>query len=79
MSPTILRIGSYRFFFNSREERRRHIHISCPEGSAKFWLEPIVALACHYNLSTGELRRLENIVKEREDEFTSAWNKHFGS
>jgi len=44
MSPTIMRIGSYRFFFNSREERRRHIHVACPEGSAKFWIEPILAV-----------------------------------
>lgn len=27
MSPTILKIGPYRFFFNSREEIRRHVHV----------------------------------------------------
>jgi hypothetical protein len=59
MSPTIMRIGSYRFFFNSREERRRHIHVACPEGSAKFWIEPILALASHHNLSIDALRRIE--------------------
>ena len=37
MSPTVLRIGGYRFFFNSREETRRHIHVATVEGTAKFW------------------------------------------
>jgi len=43
MSPTILRVGSYRFFFNSREESRGHVHAATPEGLAEFWLKPIVA------------------------------------
>ena len=77
MSPTILKVGSFRFFFNSREEPRAHVHIAAPDGVAKFWLEPIVAPASHYGLSKKELRRMEAIVKEKEDEFKAAWNKHF--
>lgn len=77
MSPTIYRIGSYRFFFNSREETRMHVHIATPDGVAKFWLEPIVALFSFHNLTTRELRKIEAIVKEREDEFKSAWRQHF--
>lgn len=45
MSPTIMRIGSYRFFFNSNEENRMHVHVQTPKGVAKLWLEPIVTLA----------------------------------
>ena len=37
--------GPHRFFFNSQEESRMHVHVSTSEGTAKFWLEPIVALA----------------------------------
>ncbi|RMF05179.1 MAG: DUF4160 domain-containing protein [Chloroflexi bacterium] len=77
MSPTIFRDGPYRFFFNSREEPRMHVHIATADGTAKFWLEPIVALADFYNLSTKDLRKIENIVREREDEFRSAWHQHF--
>ena len=77
MSPTILKVGSFRFFFNSREEPRPHVHIATPDGVAKFWLEPIIALASYYGLSKKELSRMEAIVKEKEDEFKSAWNKHF--
>jgi uncharacterized protein YfaP (DUF2135 family) len=42
--PTILKIGNIRFFFFSREETRMHIHIICPDGEAKFWLEPQIEL-----------------------------------
>lgn len=45
MSPTVFRHKSYRFFFFSREESWMHIHITGPQGEAKFWIEPIVALA----------------------------------
>ncbi len=77
MSPTIFRTGPYRFFFNSREEPRMHVHIATADGVAKFWLEPITALAEYHNLSTKDLRRIEAIVKEHEDEFKSAWRRHF--
>ncbi|HNT76664.1 MAG TPA: DUF4160 domain-containing protein [Anaerolineae bacterium] len=78
MAPTIRREGSYRFFFNSREETRMHVHIATPDGIAKFWLEPIVALDSFHNLSARELRRIETLVKEHEDEFRTAWRRHFG-
>ncbi|MDO9130066.1 MAG: DUF4160 domain-containing protein [Anaerolineales bacterium] len=45
MSPTIHREGPYRFYFNSREESRMHVHVESPDGKAKFWLGPFVALA----------------------------------
>jgi hypothetical protein len=78
VSPTLLYNGPYRFFFNSREESRRHVHVSTANGTAKFWLEPLVALDSYHNLSTKELRRIEQLVKEYEDEFREAWDKHFG-
>jgi hypothetical protein len=77
MSPTIHRVGPYRFFFNSREESRLHVHVATSEGVAKFWLEPIIALASFYNLNTKDLRRMEEIIKEHEHEFKSAWHRHF--
>ena len=77
MSPTIFREGPYRFFFNSREESRMHVHIASADGTAKFWLEPIVALANYYGLKTKELSRIERIVQENRDEFITRWNQHF--
>jgi len=76
MSPTIMRIGNYRFFFNSNEENRMHVHIQTPEGVAKFWLEPIVAHADSYNLNKRILRELAKLVEENIDEFKKAWKSH---
>jgi hypothetical protein len=28
-----------------------HVHAQCPDGEAKFWLEPTIALAHNYGLS----------------------------
>ncbi|MFC1466597.1 MAG: DUF4160 domain-containing protein [Candidatus Brachytrichaceae bacterium NZ_4S206] len=76
--PTILRVKGYRFFFNSREETRRHVHVSTADGTAKFWLEPLIALAYYYNLSSKELAEAEEIIREYADDFRAAWDKHFG-
>ena len=77
MSPTILRYKKYRFFFFSREETRKHVHVVSPEGEAKFWLEPIVALAEDYRLNARELKELQGVIERRKDEILSAWDKHF--
>jgi len=78
MSPTIYRTGRYRFFFNSREERRMHVHVATSEGIAKFWLEPLIALENHHNLSAKELAEIQKVIEEHTDEFKSAWRRHFG-
>ncbi len=79
MSPTVLRYKNYRFLFFSREETRKHVHVVCPDGEAKFWLEPIVALAENFRLSTSELRELQEVIGRRKDEIIRAWEKHFKS
>ncbi len=76
--PTIYREGPYRFFFNSREETRMHIHVQSPDGISKFWLEPIVALAESHSLTSKELSKIEQIVREHQDGFIAAWRRHFG-
>ena len=75
--PTVYRIGPYRFYFNSREETRMHIHIDSTDGTAKFWLEPIVALEVYYNMKSKELSEIEEIVKEKKYEFVREWKKYF--
>jgi hypothetical protein len=78
VSPTVFRHKGYRFFFFSREEERMHIHVSCAEGEAKFWMEPRVELDKNYDLSPQAVAELLTIIKERRDEIAKAWRKHFG-
>ena len=77
MSPTVFRYKDYRFFFFSREETRKHVHVISSEGEAKFWLEPIVALAEKSELNARQLKKIQGIVERRKDEISRAWNKHF--
>ena len=77
MSPTIHRERGFRFFFFSREEQRMHVHIHGPAGEAKFWLEPEIALARSYGLSTAELAKIGRIIEAHEDDFINAWRSHF--
>ena len=62
MARTVVRDGSYRLFFFSREEPRMHIHVAHPHGEAKFCLQPSLTLANHTGLSKQELAYAERIV-----------------
>ena len=79
MSPTVFTIGKYRFYFFSREEHRPHVHVTCPDGEAKFWLEPIVSLAAYTGLSKRQLSLLQKLVESKKDEIIKTWDKHFES
>jgi hypothetical protein len=40
--PTILRVGSYRFFFYAGDrDEPAHVHIEREDKVAKFWLDPV--------------------------------------
>ena len=78
MSPTIFRSDGYRFFFFSREETRKHVHVFSEEGEAKFWLEPNIELAKNYRYSSKHLKQIEKLIEEHYHEIVSAWKRHFG-
>ena len=75
--PTVLKIGPYRFYFFSREESRVHIHVSCADGEAKFWLEPELELATNHKLSRVQLKQIEQLIEEHYDDFRNSWNHYF--
>lgn len=79
MSPTILKYKNYRFFFFSREESRIHVHVTSPDGEAKFWLEPIVSLADFYGLNSKQLNDVKKIVEKNQNEIKKAWKKFFSN
>jgi Domain of unknown function (DUF4160) len=78
MAPTIVRDGQFRLFFFSREEKRIHVHVSHPDGEAKFWLTPDVALANQTGLSATQIRQAQAVVNTHLKEIQNAWNHHFG-
>ena len=77
MSPTIFRERGFRFLFFSREEPKLHVHVQSPKGEAKYWLEPKLTLAKNNGFSVRDLRTIETIIKEHENEIRSAWEKGF--
>ncbi|PIX16433.1 MAG: hypothetical protein COZ15_05190 [Elusimicrobia bacterium CG_4_10_14_3_um_filter_49_12_50_7] len=78
MSPTVFRVKDYRFYFLSNEENRMHVHVECSEGEAKFWIEPIVALAIYTKLRPNKLNEIQKIVEKRKNEIIKKWKEHFG-
>lgn len=78
MTPTVFREGPFRFFFFSREESRLHVHVLSADGEAKFWLDPRVELAKSHGFGASELRRIEQLIVEREQEIRDAWHSYFG-
>lgn len=77
--PTVLRSGPYRFYFYSHEPNEPpHVHVDRDDESAKFWLEPI-SLARNLGFSGQELRAVERIIHDNQQELLEAWNGWFGN
>jgi hypothetical protein len=55
-----------------------HVHVSCGDGEAKFWLEPTVSLAQNYGLSDRQVRDAQVLVEANFDECRKSWKAHFG-
>lgn len=53
------------------------MHIECPEGEAKYWIEPVIALASYYKLNSKELKEIQKVIETRENEIIKEWKKHF--
>ena len=49
-----------------------------PDGEAKFWLTPNVALASQTGLSATQIRQAQAVVNAHLKEIQDAWNNHFG-
>ncbi len=57
---------------------RMHVHVQSTDGEAKFWLEPVIALAQHTGLSQREISEALQLVQEHENDIRDTWHKHFG-
>lgn len=56
-----------------------HVHVSHPDGEAKFWLTPELVLATSIGLSSKQLKKAEKLVVAHLEEIIHAWNTHFPS
>jgi hypothetical protein len=77
VSPTVLRVKGFRFYFFSREEPRPHVHVQHAEGEAKFWIDPAVELHVNYGLTAKRLAEAQKLIEEHVNEIRNAWAKHF--
>jgi hypothetical protein len=78
LSPTIFREAGFSFAFFSREEPRMHVHVTCADGQAKFWLEPHIEVAQNAGLSRRQLRKAQFLIESNADEIRRVWQQHFG-
>ena len=75
--PALLRVGGYRFFFYSLENREPpHIHVAHAGRYAKFWLDP-VTLASNRGFRGHELTKIRELVEEHREFFVEKWNACF--
>lgn len=77
MCQLFLQKESIGIIFFSREEERRHVHVSSPAGEAKVWLEPEIAVARVVNLNSKEVNEILETIKNRKEEINADWTKHF--
>jgi hypothetical protein len=75
--PAIQLPGPYEFNFWSNEGGEpSHVHVRRDRMNAKFWLGP-VRLARNRGFAAHELRKIEKLVRNHEDEIKAAWDEHF--
>ena len=73
--PTTLRIGPYRFYFYFYDcGEPRHTHVDRENMSAKFWLDPDVALAENFGFNRKELRDIERITRDYLETLRHEWD-----
>lgn len=76
--PTVLRTGPYRMYFYSHEPNEPpHVHVDRENFSCKFWLNP-VSLARNLGFNARELRKIQSILAENDEQLLEAWYEYFG-
>lgn len=75
--PTVLRIGSYRFYFYAGDrDEPPHVHVEHDNNKAKFWLDP-VRLQNSSGFNRTEVNRIQNLVAENREDLLRSWDEFF--
>jgi hypothetical protein len=74
--PTLLQVGPYRFHFHSREHDPPHVHVRSANGSAIFFLTPVV-LREQTGYTRRHLEQIERLVFAHRLEFLRRWHEYF--
>jgi fructose-1,6-bisphosphatase len=78
--PTILLIGGWRLYFESKEGNPMHIHAEKEDMECKFWMDTDnfeVQTVLEYNLSQQSRREIRKIIYDHFEYIISEWNRFF--
>ena len=77
MSPTIKRVGPYRFFFYSGDQvEPPHVHVQREGKITRFWLNP-VRLQSSGGFRPAEIQKIQRLIISNEAEFLEFWHEYF--
>jgi hypothetical protein len=76
--PTVMRIGSFRFYFYSHEPNEPpHVHIDRGEATIKVWLDS-GEVAKSRGFRAHEINDIVTLVDEHRVRLLEAWHEYFG-
>jgi Domain of unknown function (DUF4160) len=75
VSPTVLRVLGFRFYFFSREERRPHVHVQHVEGEANPGSIPSLSWPQTSALKPRQAAEAQMLIQEHLNEIRDAWLK----
>ncbi len=77
--PTILVVGSYRFFFYSSDAQEPiHVHVQSGVCSAKFWINP-TRLQSSKGFNHRQITEIMKLVEKNSGLFERKWHEYFNS
>jgi len=75
--PTVFRSGPYRLFFYAGDrDEPPHVNVERDNNETKYWLDPI-RLSSSHGFAAEEIKLIENLIAENQQELLDAWNEFF--
>ena len=76
--PTVFTKDGFRFFFYSNDHRPIHVHVRKGGGEAVFFMEGEVELRESVGFKLQDLRRAQELARERRGLILEKWKEHLG-